>query len=200
MSQESNIQGDPYLYEGTSVLRNVADIRDANRLSQFESDHFFARLLELHENPIRGSFDSDHLRHLHYFLFQDVYAWAGKFRTVPIVKGSSFFARPEHIGPELQKLLVQLAGEQFLQRKDARTFCERAAHYFGEINALHPFREGNGRAQREFIRELAVEAGYDIAWDLVTHDEMLNASVASFHKGSSDALATMLNKILHPAR
>lgn len=124
----------------------------------------------------------DHLRHLHYFLFQDVYAWAGKFRTVPIVKGSSFFARPEHIGPELQKLLVQLAGEQFLQRKDSKTFCERAAHYFGEINALHPFREGNGRAQREFIRELAVEAGYDIAWDLVTHDEMLNPQSQIFTK------------------
>ena len=62
MSQEANIQGDPYLYPDTSVLRNLADIRDANRLNQFESDHFFARLLELHENPIRGSFDSDHLR------------------------------------------------------------------------------------------------------------------------------------------
>jgi hypothetical protein len=93
LSQEANIQGDPYLYADTSVLRNLADIRDANRLNQFESDHFFARLLELHENPIRGSFDSDHLRHIHHYLFQDVYAWAGEFRTVPIAKGNSFFAR-----------------------------------------------------------------------------------------------------------
>ena len=90
MSQEANIQSDPYLYPDTSVLRNLADIRDASRLSQFESDHFFARLLELHENPIRGSLDSDHLRHIHKYVFQDVYAWAGEFRTVPIAKGNFF--------------------------------------------------------------------------------------------------------------
>ena len=151
-----------------------------NRLNQFESDHFFARLLELHENPIRGSFDSDHLRHIHHYLFQDVYAWAGEFRTVPIAKGNSFFARPEHIRAELQKLFHQLAGEQFLRGIDSSGFCRRAAHYLGEINALHPFREGNGRAQREFIRELAAEAGYEIAWDLVTQNEMFAASVAVF--------------------
>jgi hypothetical protein len=75
---------------------DLAEIRDANRLSQFESDHFFARLLELHENPIRGSFDSDHLRHIHRYLFQDVYAWAGEFRTVPIAKGNSFRSTGAH--------------------------------------------------------------------------------------------------------
>jgi fido (protein-threonine AMPylation protein) len=117
LSQEGNIRSDPYLYPDTSVLRNLADIRDANRLNQFESDHFFARLLELHENPICGSFG-----------------------------------------------------------------------------------EGNGRAQREFIRELAVESCYEIAWDLITQDEMFAASVASFHGGSNEAFATILNKIIRPVR
>jgi cell filamentation protein, protein adenylyltransferase len=87
-----------------------------------------------------------------------------------------------------------------LRGKDSKGFCQRAAHYFGEINALHPFREGNGRAQREFIRELALEAGYEVAWDLVTEDEMFTASVASFHLGSSAALAMILNKIIRPVR
>ncbi|PYU45353.1 MAG: hypothetical protein DMG56_18175 [Acidobacteria bacterium] len=68
------------------------------------------------------------------------------------------------------------------------------------MNALHPFREGNGRAQREFIRELAGEAGYEVSWDLVTQDEMLAASVASFHHGSSAAFAMILNKIIRPVR
>jgi cell filamentation protein len=140
------------------------------------------------------------LRHIHHYLFQDVYAWAGEFRTVPIAKRNSFFARPEHIQAELQKLFHQLAGEQFLRGIDSSGFCRRAAHYLGEINALHPFREGNGRAQREFIRELAAEAGYEIAWDLVTQDEMFAASVASFHRGSSDSFATILNKIVRPVR
>ncbi len=200
MSQEANTQGDRYLYTDTSVLRNLADIRNANRLNQFESDHFFARLLELHENPIHGSLDSDHLRHIHRYLFQDVYAWAGEFRTVPIAKGNSFFARPEHIQAELQKVFHQLAGEQSLRGIDSSGFCQRAAHYLGEINALHPFREGNGRAQREFIRELAVESGYEIEWELVTQDEMLTASVASFHRGTSEAFGTILSKIIRPVR
>ena len=156
------------------------------------------RLLDLHENPISGSFDSDHLRRIHHFLFQDVYAWAGEFRTVPIAKGDPFFARPEHIGSELQKLFHRLAGEQCLRGNDSEVFCDRAAYYLGEINALHPFREGNGRTQREFIRELALEAGYEVAWDLVAQDEMFKASVASFHQGNSAAFAMILNKITRP--
>jgi cell filamentation protein, protein adenylyltransferase len=83
---------------------------------------------------------------------------------------------------------------------DSKGFCQRAAHYLGEINAWHPFREGNGRAQREFVRELAVESSYEIAWDLVTQDEMFAASVASFHGGSNEAFATILNNIIRPVR
>jgi cell filamentation protein len=72
----------------------------------------------------------------------------------------------------------RLAGEQCLRGNNSKEFCERAAYYLGEINAFHPFREGNGRAQREFIRELALEAGFEVSWDLVTQDEMFTASVA----------------------
>jgi fido (protein-threonine AMPylation protein) len=200
LSQEANIEGDPYLYADSSILRNLADIHDENGLSKFESDYFFARLLDLHENPIKGFFDSDHLRRIHHFLFQDVYAWAGEFRTVPIAKGDSFFARPEHIGSELQKLFHGLAAEQCLRGNDSKVFCQRAAYYLGEINALHPFREGNGRAQREFMRELALEAGFEVSWDLVSQDEMLAASVASFHQGSSAAFVMILDKIIRAVR
>jgi len=129
LSHKANAEGDPYLYPETPVLRNLADIRDAGHLSQFESDHVFARLLELYENPIQGSFDGDHLRHIHQHLFQDVYGWAGEFRTVAMTKGTSFFARPEHLGAELQKLGEQLAKEQFLRGIDVARFCRRSAHY-----------------------------------------------------------------------
>jgi cell filamentation protein, protein adenylyltransferase len=88
------------------------------------------------------------LRQIHKYVFQDVYARAGEFRSVPIAKGNSFFARPEHIQAELQKLFHQLAGEQFFRGIDSSGFCQRAAHYLGEINALHPFREGNGRSKK----------------------------------------------------
>jgi cell filamentation protein len=117
---------------------------------------------------------------------------------VPIAKGDSLFARPEHIAAELRNLCDQLAAENILQKIEATKFSRRAAHYLGELNALHPFREGNGRAQREFIRELALHAGYEIAWDLVTREELLAASLASFHQGTSDSFAAILNGIIRP--
>ncbi len=117
-----------------------------------------------------------------------------------MAKGNSFFARPEYVLPELQKVLDRLASEHFLRGADSQRFCERAAYLFAEINAVHPFREGNGRAQREFLRELAVEAGYELAWDLVTQEENHAASIASFQEGSGAAFATLLNKIIRPHR
>lgn len=199
MSREANPENDPYVYPGTSVLRNIPDIRDAQLLSQFESDHFFARILELGESPIHGSFDSAHLGRIHEYLFQDVYAWAGRFRTVAIAKGDSFFARPEHVAGGLENLCQKLANENALQKMEAAKFCQRAAHYFGELNALHPFREGNGRAQREFMRELAAHTGYELSWDMVTADEMLAASLSSFHRGSDEAFAAILERIIRTA-
>ncbi len=198
MTQE--FQDDPYVYPGTSILRNLGDIRDAERLDRFESDHCFARLLELYENPIALGFDLGHLMRIHQHLFQDVYAWAGEFRTVNMAKGNAFFARPEFIVPELQKVLDGLATEDFLRGTDAQEFCGRAAYFLGEMNAIHPFREGNGRAQREFLRELAVEAGYELAWDLVAQKEVYAASIVSFQRGSSAEFATLLKKIIRSLR
>jgi cell filamentation protein len=176
VSQQASVEDDPYVCPGTSILRNLPDIRDEESLERFESDHCFARLLELYENPVAVRFDSDHLK---YHLFQDVFAWAGEFRTVNMARGNSFFARPEYIVPELQKVLDRLASEHLLRGADSQGFCERAAYFFGEMNAVHPFREGNGRAQRELLRELAAGAGYELAWDLAPQEEMHAASIAS---------------------
>jgi cell filamentation protein len=200
VNREFNIEDDPYVYPGTSILRNLAELRDEKRLKRFESDHCFARLLELYENPLPLGFDVNHLKQIHHHLFQDVYAWAGEFRTVNMAKGNSFFARPEYIVPELQKVLDRLASEYFLRGVDSQGFCETAAYFFGEMNAVHPFREGNGRAQREFLRELAVEAGYELAWDLVPQEEIHAASIASFLEGSSAGFAKLLKKIIRPLR
>lgn len=200
MTQGDDIQDDPYVYPGTSVLRNLAEIRDAERLDLFESDHCFTRFLELYENPLALGFDLEHLNRIHQYLFQDVYAWAGEFRTANMAKGNSFFARPEYILPGLQRVLGELAREHFLRGTNSRRFCERAAYYTAEINALHPFREGNGRVQREFFRELAVEAGYELAWSLVTRDETRTASIASFQEGSSAGFAALLSKIIRSLR
>jgi cell filamentation protein len=89
-------------------------------------------------------------------------------------------------------IFEQLAQENHLVGLEAAAFSERAAHYLGEINALHPFREGNGRAQREFINHLAYENGYFIAWSAISAADMVRASIESFHTGNTVKFAELI--------
>jgi cell filamentation protein len=114
----------------------------------------------------------------------DVYAWAGTFRTVDISKGDSLFAIHRFIVPSLVATFDELKGERFLSGLAVERFCQRAAYYLSELNAVHPFREGNGRTQREFLRELALACDYRLDWTKTTKAEMAEASRESLRKGS----------------
>jgi len=185
---------DPYTYPGTDVLRNILDIREHDQLAAFEANATAARLIELDEAPPVGRFDTAHLKSIHRYIFQDVYSWAGEFRTVNISKGGHLFGAARFIEPVLQEALGGLAGELYLKGKDPRSFAVRAGHYMGEINAVHPFRDGNGRSQREFIRLLARQAGFGIDWGKVTREEMMAASLESFQTGDSSRMAALIER------
>jgi cell filamentation protein len=182
---------DPYTYPGTDVLRNIPDIRDAQRLAAFEANATAARLIELDAAPLTG-FDVAHLRAIHRHVFQDVYSWAGEFRTVNISKGGHLFGAAAFVEQALHNVLRKLPAEHHLKGFDPERFARRAGFFMGEINAIHPFRDGNGRAQREFIRELGIEAGFMIDWSAVTIDQMMEASVVSFTTGDSSGLAAVI--------
>ena len=134
---------DPYTYPGSEVLRNLAGIRDAQQLAVYEADLTASRLAELSVKPVNGRFDAAHLRSIHKFIFQDVFSWAGEFRTVNISKGDNFFGAAPFIGTALEDVLRRLPEKTFGRGMDARSFAQHAACYLGEINAIHPFREGN---------------------------------------------------------
>src|ERR1700683_2577929 len=101
---------DPYTYPGTDVLRNIPDIRDLDQLAGFEADSTAARLTELRYRPLKGRFDVAHLQAIHKYIFQDVFVWAGDFRTVNISKGGNFFGASAFIEPALQDVLRKLPG------------------------------------------------------------------------------------------
>lgn len=189
--------GDPYVDPETDVLKNLAGIRDAALLEAYEGEMSIIRQFELSENPLPSSFDLTHLRAIHRHLFQDVYTWAGELRSVDMTKGSSRFGSHLHIESYLSKTFVTLAAERDLWRKSPESvdWAERFSHYLGEINAAHPFREGNGRAQRLFVGRLAEEFGYEIRWDRMTAPEMVAASIASFD-GDSEPLKLLIQKHL----
>ena len=159
---------DVYCIPGTAVLKNKAGITDQDQLDEYEGDFTAIRLLELTQNPVEGSFDLAHLCKIHQYLFQDVYEWAGEVRTVDIIRGDSRFCNVRHIQSYSNTVFSALAAEKYLVNLEPKVFANRLAHYLSEINAIHPFREGNGRVQRLFISQLAEQAGYSLdysAWD-----------------------------------
>src|SRR5712691_7683176 len=174
---------DPYTYPGSDVLRNIPDIRDPQRLADFEANATVARLVELDAAPLTGRFDNAHLQAIHKYIFQDVYSWAGQFRTVNISKGGHLFGVASFVELALQDLLRRQFAENCLRKTDPEWFARRAGFYLGEINAVHAFREGNGRAQREFIRTLGAQAGFVIDWSRITRDDMITGSRESFETG-----------------
>ena len=141
---------DPYVYPGTSVLRNRFGVRDAGELARRERDASCAEILALLDSPLPGRYDLAHLQAFHRRIFGGVYEWAGELRSVAIAK-VDLFALPMHIAPYLSGVLAQLPGERFLKGMPADRLADRLAHYLAEINAVHPFREGNGRTQRALI-------------------------------------------------
>ena len=168
-----------YCYPGSNVLKNKMGIRDIEQLHKVERKMTMLRILELLDNPVKGAFDLKHLQAIHAYIFQDMYDWAGELRKVDIVKGN-MFCNAMFLSGQAEKIFGKLKTENYLYGLEKNDFAIRLAYYFSEINALHPFREGNGRSQREFIRCLALHNGYVINFVNVSKDEMLEASRQSF--------------------
>jgi cell filamentation protein len=124
----------------------------------------------------------------------------GEFRTVNISKGGHLFGLAAFLEPALRQTMATLAAENYLTDLNAALFADRAAYFLGELNAAHPFREGNGRTQREFIRELGLNAGHYIDWRATTIEEMTNASRLSHVSGDSSQFARLLGSCMEPPR
>ncbi len=187
--------GDPYTDPETGVMYNRFGIKDKATLQRVESTITYARSLELILTPIGGEFDLNHMKEIHRKLFGDIYEWAGHVRLVDIAKGNSMFASYNQIESYAPKITQQLAKEQYLRGLDMDEFSHRAGYYMGELNALHPFREGNGRTLREFMGQLAREAGYHISWKGIEQKEMIKASIAA-HFGNFDLMFVLIRQNL----
>jgi len=182
---------DIYCYPGSSVLKNKLGLTDQDALDQFEAEITTLRLVELQENPIKGNFDLEHLKKLHFHIFQDVYDWAGEIRTVDISRGASRFAHAQYIESAAKTLFENLKKENWLRGLSIDDFSFKAAHYLSEINVLHPFREGNGRAQRAYITQLCKEAGFELDYSDLEQDELFDAMKEAF-QGDEHKIAQIL--------
>jgi len=140
----------------TGILRNIVDITDPDDLLFFESVAVAKRIQELYENPIKIK-GTDSLLSIHRHLFQDVYSWAGKKRKVEISKAGKQFFPTTHFDNAFRFIDTLISEYKKISEGDKLQIAEKLAEILDNVNYLHPFREGNGRAQREFLRLLALE-------------------------------------------
>ncbi len=188
---------DHYKYPGEDVLINEFDCHDANELSMLEALSTGGNLAYLQMHPLKGKFDFKHLKDIHRFIFQDIYEWAGKIRDIDIGKGN-LFCRAQFIEDYAVSVFSDFYSSCYESRKNKETFVKTLANHYGDMNALHPFREGNGRSQREFTRELCLKCGYVFDLTKTNHKEMLDASVLSFDKGDNSGLADIFDRCCIP--
>jgi cell filamentation protein len=184
---------DPYCYPGTTVLRNRLGLRTLAELEKLEA---FSTAQRAREPLPIGRLNNTHYRAIHRHLFQDVYDWAGRIRSVRLAKNDSMFCYPENIDREMRRIFEALAGENQIRDLDAEAFAKKAAHFLAELNAIHPFREGNGRTQGIFLGMLADQAGHPLDFERLDPPVMLQAMVESFN-GNERPLALV---ILHLMR
>jgi cell filamentation protein len=168
---------DPYCYSHTSVLKNKLDLQDYNDLEAFEHEAASARG---EESLPTGAFVPAHYCAIHHHLFQDVYDWAGQYRTVRTAKGGDMFCYPEFIDGQMDALFPRLLGAPFHEGAYPSDFVTASAAFLADLNAIHPFREGNGRTQLTFLYLLGHRTGLALDMTRIRPQEMLSAMIASF--------------------
>lgn len=148
----------------SGLLRNLQDITDPDVLLFVESGAVTKRLQELYENPIKIK-GIDSLFEIHRHLFQDIYSWAGKKRNVEISKDGKQFFPTTHFDNAFRYIEQLIADFKKIPENNKRSLVEKLVEILDNVNYLHPFREGNGRAQREFLRLLASEKSLTLNWN-----------------------------------
>jgi cell filamentation protein len=162
------VSWDPYLDLQSGVLRNRLGITDAAELARAEAELTSYRLIELRADPLPGGYDLPHLQAFH-----------------------------RHIFPTAGEVFARLARDHHLRGRDHAGFVDGLTALLAEVNALHPFREGNGRTQRAFLAQLARDAGYRIRWADMDPGTNFAASAAA-RDGDTTPLRGMLERLVAP--
>ncbi len=164
-------------YEGTTCLINKLQIKDENLLSEIESRITFAKATELERTLLIGNFDFDHYKAIHCYLFDEIYDWAGKIRTINLSKKGTQFIKADEIETIATACFKRLKDQDYFRNLSKDDFVENIVDFYCTTNLLHPFREGNGRTQRIFISQLIRNAGYDIDFSNADTDALMIVTI-----------------------
>ena len=184
-------------YPGTTVLINKFDIRDEEKLNEVESVLVSVRYAEWLNAPKADTFDFAHYKAIHHFLFSDLYDWAGQVRTVNISKKGTIFTPAENIERQAELIFKRLQDCNYFKGLLHDEFVKEIVDFYCVTNALHPFREGNGRTQRVFLTQLIRNAGYGINFADMDTDLLMIATIQSA-QGVTDLLTRIFAESILP--
>lgn len=184
-------------YPGTSVLINKLDIRDEQVLAQVEADITKLRISQWELNPLADTFDFNHYKAIHAHLFSDLYDWAGRIRTVDLSKKGTRFCSAAEIENRADLIFTRLYQLNFLKSMEYGVFVEELTDFYCSTNELHPFREGNGRTQRQFLSQLTANAGYALNFSDMDGDLLMIATIQAA-QGVADLLKHLLGEAVKP--
>jgi fido (protein-threonine AMPylation protein) len=201
---------DPYCYPGTTVLRNKFDIRDGQELKATEARVASIALFVFEDQPPIGPVNEDRLRAIHRAIFEELYEWAGTYRenigTMTKGRDAGYevtYGDSQFVAGEMHRIFVELQQEHFLRGLDPEEFAARLAYFYSEIDATHPFREGNSRTLRQFSTDLALTAGYELDWEPTgrTHESknaLYMARDSAFQRREYEKLIAIMRSNLTP--
>lgn len=182
---------DPYVYQNTNTLINHFNIRDPKELD------FIEALLSVdYQLPATFDLSPKGYAEIHKHIFKKVYPWAGKFRTVGISKAQSMFCLPEYIEDQLHECFEAIKQDKRLKGRNFTDYSQALAHHISVLDAIHPFREGNGRTLRLFIETFSDERGIAFDTKHITHEKWMSASIQSFQTGSTKEMQQLLNETI----
>ncbi|MEV4423324.1 Fic family protein [Patulibacter sp. NPDC049589] len=188
---------DPYVYPGTRVLRNRLEITDEDELARVEARVTLIADLDLAERPEAGEYDLAHLQRIHRRLFSPIYAWAGELRTTDIAKDNALFCRAHLLEQYAPEVFARVERGPVLRELSYERVVNRLPGHLAGVDALHPFREGNGRATRAFFTQWGAEVGVQLNWADLDRDRNVAAYQAAF-RGHLEPLRELVREIAEP--
>ena len=165
-----------YTYKNSSVLKNKLNITTEEKLKEYETKMVALKLASIDKADFKRTYDEEHLKAIHKYLFEDVYDFAGQYRLENITKDNFIFSQYQYIDENIKEVFKKTN----IQSSEDLPFEEliiKLSDFMTDLNVLHPFREGNGRATREFIREFLDKLGFEINWFEIVYNDILRASM-----------------------
>ena len=182
-------------YPNTNVLINKLGIKNQKQLDENEILITSIKSLEIELNSKIQEPNFEYYCNLHYLLFNEIYDWAGKLRTINVSKLKTVFCPHEQIESMAISIFKRLKEMDYFKKCNKSELICEFADLYNSLNYLHPFREGNGRVERLYFIQLARWINRKLDFSKIDSDRMMIATIHA-SAGTMDYLESIFAEAL----